>query len=179
MGIEIVKFFNRLGRGTAVDLLTRLVSYIPLLGTFWISVAIAIFFLDSRNGLQISIAMAIAAGLHFGVTGELMKKYMSRFFKRARPYIAYPDEVFSLGKRHTDPTFPSGHMSANLALLSVAVYAYPSVWPAAVVWVLLMAFARMHNGMHYPGDIAAGVVLGILYGTLAVYLVNSFYYVLS
>ena len=38
--------------------------------------------------------------------------------------------------------------------------------------VLLMAFSRMHNGMHYPSDVIAGVGFGILAGYLSVFAVN-------
>jgi membrane-associated phospholipid phosphatase len=30
-----------------------------------------------------------------------------------------------------------------------------------------MGWSRLRNGMHYPSDILAGIILGILYGYLA------------
>jgi membrane-associated phospholipid phosphatase len=32
-----------------------------------------------------------------------------------------------------------------------------------------MAYARMHNGMHYPSDIIAGAALGTFYGLVGIY----------
>jgi len=40
-------------------------------------------------------------------------------------------------------------------------------------FVLLMTFARMHNGMHYPSDILVGSILGIIYGAVSIYFVNK------
>jgi undecaprenyl-diphosphatase len=60
-----------------------------------------------------------------------------------------------------------------LAVLSVFVYYYRKVWPWALGFILLMAFARMHNGMHYPSDVLAGTILGICYGLIAVWLIRK------
>jgi membrane-associated phospholipid phosphatase len=177
MGIQIVKFFNRLGRGTAIDKATDFVSRILYLAIFWTLVTAA-FFLLVENGKVTAIDMTLAAGLHFLITEGLFKYLLLRYFKKIRPYIAYPDKIFPIGRMHSDSSFPSSHMSANLALLSVIVYFYPAIWPVAIIWTLFMAYARLHNGMHYLTDVVAGTILGVSYGALAIYLVNH-YYVLS
>jgi len=41
-----------------------------------------------------------------------------------------------------------------------------------LIFVLLMATARMRNGMHYPSDVLAGAVLGIVYGVAAVLIIS-------
>ncbi len=168
MELRIVKFFNRLGRGTALDLLMRSVSYIPMLGIVWSLIALAIFFLDSQNGRQVFVAMVIAIGLHFIVTAGFLKICLERYFKRIRPYIAHSQEITPLGKLHRDSSFPSSHMSANLALLTVLVYFYPAILLVAVVWAVFTAFSRLHNGMHYPSDVLAGAILGVLYGVAGI-----------
>jgi undecaprenyl-diphosphatase len=168
MELQIVKFFNRWGWGTKIDFLTRAISYIPFLGISWSAIAMAIFFLDKHNGHRITIAMTMAIGLHFIITAGLIKRFLGRYFKKNRPYIAYSNDIFPLGKRHIDSSFPSSHMSANLALLVVVAYFYPSIMTVAIVWALGMAFARLHNGMHYLSDVVAGAVLGVLYGIVGI-----------
>ncbi len=79
----------------------------------------------------------------------------------------------AVGKAFTDSSFPSSHMASTLGVLTVFVYFYRKTWPLALIFVLLMAFARMHNGMHYPTDVLAGTILGLGYGLLAIYIVNK------
>jgi membrane-associated phospholipid phosphatase len=38
---------------------------------------------------------------------------------------------------------------------------------------LLMAFSRMHNGMHYPSDVLMGSLLGIGYWLLSVWIAKK------
>jgi undecaprenyl-diphosphatase len=62
-------------------------------------------------------------------------------------------------------------MSSTVSILTVFVYFYKKywiVWTSAILFALLMAFARIHNGMHYPTDVLAGTALGIVYGIIAI-----------
>ncbi|MDP1883827.1 MAG: phosphatase PAP2 family protein [Candidatus Moranbacteria bacterium] len=180
MELDIVKFFNRLWRGTAVDRVTGFVNRRLYLAVFWTALTIGIFFW-AGNGRVIAITMGVAAGLHFAITEGVFKYLLDRHLNKVRPYIAHPDKIFPIGRMFSDSSFPSSHMSANLAPLAVLWYFYPAIWPVAVAWVLITAYTRLHSGMHYPSDIAAGAVLGMAYGISAVYLVNYFFncYVLS
>ncbi|MEV4936855.1 phosphatase PAP2 family protein [Streptomyces zaomyceticus] len=58
-------------------------------------------------------------------------------------------------------SFPSGHTASAVAFATAAGVVLP---PAAVpLQILAMAvgYSRVHTGVHYPGDVAAGAVLGI------------------
>ncbi|MFT4110620.1 phosphatase PAP2 family protein [Propionicimonas sp.] len=79
---------------------------------------------------------------------------------------------------HEQPTssFPSGHLGATVALM--VVYARlargvhsPTLRALAgsgcLVWPSLLAWARVHTGMHYPSDVLAGAVNGVAAGLLA------------
>ncbi|MBE0410294.1 MAG: phosphatase PAP2 family protein [Anaerolineales bacterium] len=83
--------------------------------------------------------------------------------KRSRP-------VGEWGKiyRNTDPhSFPSGHAvrAALLATLAVGL-APPWLGLLLVIWVPLVAGARVVLGVHYLSDVVAGMVIGLLLGLL-------------
>ncbi len=151
-----------------LDELTDFVSRILYLSVFWTVFTIAIFFW-AKNGRTIATALAIAAGLHFLISEGIFKYLLIKYLKKARPYITHSSEVFPIGRKHSDSSFPSSHMSATLSILTVLIYFYPTAWLAIILFALFMAFSRLHNGMHYPSDVIAGAILGVLYGSLGIY----------
>lgn len=171
MELRIVKFFNNFGKDK-IDLATRIVSYIPLLTVVWGLMALSFLFFDKADGPKIFLALVVATIFHFAITEGIFKILLAKNFTRVRPYVAFPDEIKPLGKKHRDSSFPSSHMSSTLAMLTVATLFSPAIWPVALLFSVFMAYARMHNGMHYPSDIVAGTALGIVYGLVAVYLVK-------
>jgi undecaprenyl-diphosphatase len=83
--------------------------------------------------------------------------------RRRRPD---PDAVGVLARRRvpvpSSTSFPSGH-SASAAAFAVGA---SSQVPAAAVPLGLLAaavgYSRVHTGVHYPADVAAGMALGAL-----------------
>jgi undecaprenyl-diphosphatase len=77
--------------------------------------------------------------------------------------------------RSTDPhSFPSGH-AARATLLAVLLCAWGPSWaaPLAIVWAPLVSLARVALGVHYLSDIAAGGILGLAAGAIAVVAVGA------
>jgi membrane-associated phospholipid phosphatase len=65
-------------------------------------------------------------------------------------------------------SFPSGHTAAAVAFAS----AVSRVWPAAgaplQVLAAVVGYSRVHTGVHYPGDVVAGAVIGaVIAGLIA------------
>lgn len=68
--------------------------------------------------------------------------------------------------RNADPhSFPSGH-AARAIMLAVLGLALGPAWFALIlcVWGPLVALARVAMGVHYVSDVAAGALLGVLFG---------------
>jgi undecaprenyl-diphosphatase len=176
MDLQIAEFLNKLGAGTFIDTLTDYISYRPFLWILWVVVAILIFFLEKKRGPKIIMAMAMAIILHFLIT-ELFFKHLLGYFMelRIRPYIAHPDLMVKIGQEQlSDGSFPSSHMASTAAILTVLVYYYKKIWPVAALFIIAMAFARIHNGMHYPTDVLTGTIFGIVFGVAAIYLSKKF-----
>ncbi|WP_328943511.1 phosphatase PAP2 family protein [Streptomyces sp. NBC_00250] len=58
-------------------------------------------------------------------------------------------------------SFPSGHTASAVAFATAVGVVLP---PAAVpleILAMAVGYSRVHTGVHYPGDVAAGAVLGI------------------
>lgn len=85
---------------------------------------------------------------------------------RPRPYMTlHGMEV--LVSKSTDYSFPSDHaITAGAAAAGLWIIAYYSgrgvraLAAAGTLLALLVAFARVYVGAHYPGDVAAGLAIG-------------------
>ncbi len=69
------------------------------------------------------------------------------------------------GARHVpmpaSTSFPSGHAAAAFAFATgVANVFGPAAVPLHAL-AALVAYSRVHTGVHYPGDVVAGSLLGI------------------
>jgi undecaprenyl-diphosphatase len=174
MEYKIVLYLNQLGQGTFVDQLATFISLIPFLIVLWALLSFLALFLDRKKGKWVFLTVVLALILHFLISEGLLKHAILAFLPpRTRPWLAHPEEIVAIGKAFTDSSFPSSHMASTLAVLTVFTYFYRKVWPASLIFVLLMAFARLHNGMHYPSDVLAGTILGLLYGWAALKIVRK------
>jgi undecaprenyl-diphosphatase len=170
MDFQIAKFFNNFGAGTFVDLLSIVLSSYLFLFVFWFGAAVFFLFFDKKNGKKIFLASFVVIILHLFFSEFIFKYLMINFWGvRPRPYLAHPGDIFPLGKNGTDSSFPSSHISGTVSVLAVFVYYYRRLIIPGIIFVLLMAFSRMHNGMHYPTDILAGVILGIILALSAIF----------
>ena len=83
------------------------------------------------------------------------------FYYHARPYWILADSHLLLA-RETESSFPSGHTIFVFAL-ATGVYLYNKKagrW--FYIFACLVGFARVFAGVHWPYDIVAGAILGIL-----------------
>jgi undecaprenyl-diphosphatase len=83
---------------------------------------------------------------------------------RARPYTAMPASHVLIS-RSSDFSFPSDHATAAGAIavgLVLAGMRYRSLTLGLVTCCLavLLAVSRVYVGVHYPGDVVAGLALG-------------------
>ena len=182
MDIQIAVFINKLLAGTFLDSLTILVSSKFFLAILWTTLLGLTFILSKKYRYTILLAAVISIIIHFLITDWFFKEFLGYFFElRIRPYLAYPDLITALGSRSTDASFPSGHMSSTTALITVFIYFFRKMnhtvpAPAVglgILFTIAMAFSRIHNGMHYPTDVLAGAILGIIYGLIGIYIAKK------
>jgi undecaprenyl-diphosphatase len=64
-------------------------------------------------------------------------------------------------------SFPSGHSAAAFAFATGACAELPVLAPVLAPLAGTVAYSRVHIGVHYPSDVAAGAAIGIGSGLLA------------
>jgi membrane-associated phospholipid phosphatase len=115
-------------------------------------------------------ALMLVLGLCLGdwVIADMLKHGLGRL----RPFNRLPDALVLVGKSGSF-SMPSSH-ALNWFLGTIIAFAYyrKSIYymlPLAVI----VSFSRIYNGVHYPGDVLAGAVIGAGTGAAVLWSVNA------
>jgi membrane-associated phospholipid phosphatase len=129
----------------------------------WLAIAAALAVLGGNHGRRAALEGVVS----IAVTSATVNLGVKSLHRRRRP-----DRVESDGSpnRHVpmpaSTSFPSGHAASAFAF----AYAVGRHIPALAVPIRLLAagvaYSRVHTGVHYPGDVVVGSVIGA--GTAAV-----------
>lgn len=93
---------------------------------------------------------------------------IDHLWDRPRPFVAHPATVHLLVAHAPDASFPSDHVVAAFAIAVVLVAYHRRLGVVALLFAALLAYARVYIGVHYPGDVLGGALLGTLVGWLLV-----------
>lgn len=137
---------------------------------FWVPLYLflAVFFV--RNYGKQGWMLLIFLGLSFGLTDYFASSIVKPAFERLRPCNDpdIKDEVRSLIACGSGFSFPSSHASNHFALaiflISIFYHKWKPIMPLALFWAFSISFAQMYVGVHYPGDILFGAILGSMIG---------------
>jgi undecaprenyl-diphosphatase len=96
---------------------------------------------------------------------SLFDTIIKRLIGRARPMVTGHFDPFAFSPfiwRNDYASLPSGHATTAFATL----VAFSSIWPGArtyfLIYALLIAISRVVLTAHYPTDVAAGALVGIV-----------------
>jgi len=132
-------------------------------------IAVAAFglWLLARPGGSRRWKLASASALASAALALLANQLIADVWHRDRPYESHP-AVYHLSNSH-DPSFPSDHASAAFAI-AFAVLLFDRLAGALfVALAVVVAFGRVFTGAHYPGDVLAGCLVGLLCALLVVH----------
>jgi undecaprenyl-diphosphatase len=94
------------------------------------------------------------------VSSALVNVVLKRVFGRVRPDLAQLSSARTLRRSPHTLSFPSGH-SASAAAFATGLALESPVAGALVAPVALgVGYSRVHVGVHYPGDVVAGMAVG-------------------
>lgn len=132
-------------------------------GAIWLLSAIPLLFFKKTRicGILMICAMTLAF-----LVGELCIKNIV-----CRPRPCHIDTaVQMLVNSPRSYSFPSGHTSSSFAAAAVIMYFNKKLGVLALVCAGTIAFSRMYLFVHFPSDVFAGILLGVLSALLVIYI---------
>jgi undecaprenyl-diphosphatase len=90
----------------------------------------------------------------------LVNQVLIRVWDRPRPFLAHPIHV--LVSRSTDSSFPSDHAAASIAIAVAVLLMHRRIGLVVLAVALLVCYARVFVGAHYPGDVLGGAAVGLV-----------------
>ena len=121
--------------------------------------AIALWLL-ARPGGNAKWKLASASALASAALALLINQLVGKFWDRPRPFAAHPS-AHVWGARSHDPSFPSDHASAAFAIAFAILLFDTLAGSLFLVAAFLIAVGRVVIGAHYPGDVLAGLLVGL------------------
>lgn len=153
---------------TAMYWITHRFTWIPL----YIFLVYYIFKITRQNAWYKLFFILVSVGLSDRITSGFMKPYFMRFRPCHDPAIE--NLVHVVGGCGGQYGFASSHASNSFALaLAFTLINKKDVrWKYFLfLWAILVSYSRIYVGVHYPTDLLAGAIVGLLV-TLSIYFIT-------
>lgn len=129
-------------------------NYLP-----YLLVLAALYFIFRENTWKNKLMMFAVTTLNLILSRGILTETIRFFWPRQRPFDALGFQALI---PESGASFPSGHAAFYFALAAVIFY-FNKKWG---IWFLILSFlnglARVFVGVHWPGDILGGIVVGLL-----------------
>jgi undecaprenyl-diphosphatase len=107
---------------------------------------------------------ALLAAMVAVVGGQALNVLIGHFLFVPRPFVAH--QVHLLVKAAQDSSFPSDHATAAFAVATTALLRRMPGRHLLLLGAVVIAFARVYVGAHYPADVIAAAGLGTMWAAL-------------
>lgn len=118
-----------------------------------------------RDFFLLVVLVAIVATLTDQISSGLCKPFFERWRPTNDPMLMYAVDVVN-GTREGKYGFTSSHAanSFGIATFIMLLIKNRALSSSLIIWASMNAFTRIYLGVHYPGDILGGALIGILVG---------------
>ena len=133
------------------DWLWEGLSRIGMFGAVWLAIAAVLAVARRRPSTAL---WTLAAYLTATLTASALQAAIGRERPRLPTLVARP----------STHSFPSGHATTSFACAALLATVEPRLRVPLYVLAALIAFSRLEVGVHFPLDVLAGTVLGLVLG---------------
>ncbi len=164
---QILLFIQNNLRSPILDPVMLFITSLGNAGILWIALTVILVLIKKTR--PVGICCAIALLLQITLINGILKNVVGRI----RPYEVVDGLICLVGVQK-DPSFPSGHTTSSIACSWVMFNRLPKkIGIPALIVAVLIALSRLYVGVHYPTDVAAGIIIGIILGILAMFIYDK------
>ena len=156
MDKAIFRFFNTTTSNPFFDILMPIITNQNIWAIPILCIILYLAIKGGRRGQITVIILIIACGLADYTSASILKP----FFERLRPSHEMIEGIRVLMDKGGKYGFVSSHAANIFAAAVVFGYFYPKKKQVYFSIAALVAFSRVYVGVHYPGDIIFGGLLG-------------------
>ena len=164
---NVLNFVQEHFKNSFMDTIMPVITSLGNSGIVWILITIVLIAMKRYRKYGYMLALALIITL---VVGNITLKPL---IARTRPFDANDLESILLIEAPTDYSFPSGHTMSSFAAAIVLIYMDKKVGIIAMILAVLIAFSRLYLYVHYPSDVFAGMILGILSAIISIKLLSK------
>ena len=148
-----------------LDGFMKFVSFLGNKGWFWILLTLLFIAMPKyrRTGFKMAVSLVLMT-----VIGNMIIKPL---VGRVRPYEVNTAVELIVAKL-SSYSFPSGHTFGSFAAAVVLFINHKKIGIPALVLAVLIGFSRMYLYVHFPTDVLAGAVFGVITAVIAEITVN-------
>lgn len=157
---SILDFIQNQFRTTFGDFVMPLISKLGNGGIIWLVLSglLCVFPKYRKAGVTMLTALALDVLL----CNVMLKPLVGRM----RPFTVNIG-VELLINAPKDFSFPSGHTAASFAAAFALLFVKNKLWIPSMILASLIAFSRLYLYVHYPTDVLAGILLGLIVSVAA------------
>lgn len=169
MEAQLLLFLQNCVRNPILDPLMMFITKLGDGGVFWlIFTAVLLVFKKTR-----CIGLYCMAAIVFDVL--IVNVLVKPIVGRIRPYEVIEGLICMVGPQK-DPSFPSGHTAFSFAAGFAFFLKAPKKFGIpALILAVLIGFSRLYVGVHYPTDVIAGLIFGIICALLSVFVMDRIF----
>lgn len=161
----ILLFIKNNMHGYIMDKAMVVLTYLGNGGFIWILAAVLL--LCNKKYRKVGFMTLGALLLSAVLANEVLKNMV----QRVRPSAAIPAANLLISKPFTY-SFPSGHAASSFAAAGVLAKYFKKYAAAFFGLASLIAFSRLYLYVHYPTDVLAGLILGLICSRIIIYIYN-------
>jgi len=163
---SILLFIKNNMHGHMMDKAMVIITSLGNVGIIWI--IIAVLLMINKKYRKIGV-MALGALILSTILGEGILKHV---VQRLRPSQDIP-VINMLIAKPLSYSFPSGHTTSSFAVAGVLAKYLKKYTIGFLGLASLIAFSRLYLYVHYPTDVVAGIILGLICSKLIIYMFNK------